>query len=111
MSNFKTHISFGIVWAVIISAVAVLSGALTPRLFFAAAVAGGYLSHLILDEIYSVDITGLKIKSSFGSAVAFTGTIKNCNVTSIFYFNCSWIAMHSDTLKIIFQKEIKWKNF
>jgi hypothetical protein len=28
----------------------------------------GYISHLILDEIYSVDINGRKIKKSFGSA-------------------------------------------
>ena len=52
------------------------SSALTPRLFFAAAVAGGYLSHLVLDEIYSVDLGGLKIKSSFGSAVALTAPSK-----------------------------------
>ena len=31
-------------------------------------VAGGFLVHLILDEIYSVDLLGQKIKCSFGSA-------------------------------------------
>lgn len=30
---------------------------------------GGYLIHLVLDEIYSVDITGARIKRSFGSAL------------------------------------------
>jgi membrane-bound metal-dependent hydrolase YbcI (DUF457 family) len=28
----------------------------------------GYITHLILDEVYSVDITGRRIKKSFGSA-------------------------------------------
>ena len=40
------------------------------RLIFAIAGGGGYLVHLILDEIYSVDLTGLHIKKSFGSAMA-----------------------------------------
>ena len=35
----------------------------------AAFVAGGYVLHLALDEIYSVDFTGMKIKRSFGSAL------------------------------------------
>jgi len=34
--------------------------------FFAA---GGYITHLILDEIYSVDLYGAKLKKSFGTAV------------------------------------------
>jgi hypothetical protein len=29
----------------------------------------GYIIHLVLDEIYSVDITGARIKRSFGSAL------------------------------------------
>jgi len=32
-------------------------------------VAGGYVLHLTLDEIYSVDFTGMTIKRSFGSAL------------------------------------------
>ena len=31
----------------------------------------GYLTHLILDEIYSVDISGRRLKKSFGSAFKF----------------------------------------
>jgi len=60
------------------------SSALTPRLFFAAAVAGGYLSHLVLDEIYSVDIMGLKIKTSLGSALAFTAPSKIATLIAYF---------------------------
>ena len=43
------------------------------RLLLAGGVMLGFLSHLVLDEIYSVDIRGLKIKlkSSAGSAVKF----------------------------------------
>ena len=35
----------------------------------AAFLAGGYVLHLVLDELYSVDFTGMKIKRSFGSAL------------------------------------------
>jgi membrane-bound metal-dependent hydrolase YbcI (DUF457 family) len=43
------------------------------RLLFAGGVMIGFLSHLILDEIYSVDFRGVKIKlkSSAGSALKF----------------------------------------
>ena len=43
------------------------------RLYLALGVMLGFLSHLILDEIYSVDFNGirLKLKSSAGSAVKF----------------------------------------
>src|SRR5215475_10396595 len=34
-------------------------------------VALGYVIHLVLDEIYSVDITGARIKKSFGTALKF----------------------------------------
>ena len=32
-------------------------------------VGAGYVLHLVLDEVYSVDFTGLKVKRSFGSAL------------------------------------------
>jgi hypothetical protein len=47
------------------------SGNLEMRLFKTGAVMLGFLSHLILDEIYSVDVRGLRLKSSFGTAVKF----------------------------------------
>jgi len=34
----------------------------------------GYLTHLVLDEIYSVDLTGQRIKKSFGSALKMCST-------------------------------------
>jgi hypothetical protein len=44
------------------------------RIFKAAAVSIGYLSHLLLDEIYSVEWShGLRLKSSFGTALKLFG--------------------------------------
>ena len=41
----------------------------------------GYLIHLILDEMYSVDLIGTKIKKSFGTAVKIVST--NMKATSL----------------------------
>jgi LexA-binding, inner membrane-associated putative hydrolase len=41
------------------------------RATMAAAVILGFLSHLLLDEICSVDLTGARIKRSFGTAIKF----------------------------------------
>ena len=43
------------------------------RIFKAFAVVVGFMSHLILDEIYSVDLRNRRIKKSFGTAVKFFG--------------------------------------
>jgi hypothetical protein len=44
------------------------------RWFMAGGVALGYLSHLVLDEVYSVQWNGLpRLKSSFGTAMKFVG--------------------------------------
>jgi membrane-bound metal-dependent hydrolase YbcI (DUF457 family) len=39
------------------------------RVWMAGAVMLGFLSHLILDEMFSVDLTGSRLKSSFGTAM------------------------------------------
>ena len=44
----------------------------------------GYLTHLILDEIYSVDLAGNKIKKSFGSALKLCSNDKRINL--LIYF-------------------------
>jgi hypothetical protein len=41
------------------------------QLFFAGAVMLGFASHLVLDEIWSVDLRRLRLKSSFGTAIKF----------------------------------------
>ncbi|REK15811.1 MAG: metal-dependent hydrolase [Planctomycetota bacterium] len=43
------------------------------RVFFASAVMAGFASHLILDEIWSIDVRRLRVKSSFGTAVKLWG--------------------------------------
>ena len=47
------------------------SDAAVIRLMMATAVILGFLSHLVLDEMFSVDLTGRRIKRSFGTAMKF----------------------------------------
>lgn len=51
------------------------SGYSTARVYKAVAASIGFLSHLVLDEIWSVEvgITGTRVKSSFGTAVKLFG--------------------------------------
>lgn len=50
----------------------------------AAFVCGGFLVHLILDELYSVDLLGARIKRSFGTALNF-GSLKTPLATGALY--------------------------
>lgn len=43
------------------------------RCFFATAVMSGFASHLVLDEIWSLDMRHLRVKKSFGTAVKLWG--------------------------------------
>ncbi len=43
------------------------------RYFKAGAVLAGFMSHLVLDEIYSVDLKRFRLKKSFGTALKFWG--------------------------------------
>lgn len=43
------------------------------RLFKSGAVVMGFMSHLVLDEIYSIDAKGMRLKKSFGTAIKFWG--------------------------------------
>lgn len=43
------------------------------RIFNAGAVLVGFLSHLVLDEIWSLDLMHARIKKSFGTAIKFWG--------------------------------------
>ncbi len=70
------------------------------RLFTAGAVVLGYLSHLVLDEIYSVEWThGLRLKSSFGTALKLFGQSGWSNIsvyakllllTGVIFFEPQW---------------------
>lgn len=61
--------------AAIVTGVAFLvsSGSLEMRLFKSGGVLAGFLSHLLLDEVWSVDLRGLRIKKSFGTALKMWG--------------------------------------
>lgn len=43
------------------------------RLFMATAVALGFVSHLVLDEVFSVDLRGARVNRAFGTALKFWG--------------------------------------
>ena len=64
----------------------VVTGTVAQRLVKAAALTIGFLSHLILDEVYSIDSTGatLRIKKSFGTALKWTNPKKQGSVTLIY---------------------------
>jgi membrane-bound metal-dependent hydrolase YbcI (DUF457 family) len=64
----------------------VVTGEVMERLVKAAALSIGFLSHLILDEVYSIDSTGaaLRFKKSFGTALKWTNPKKQGAVTLIY---------------------------
>jgi hypothetical protein len=61
------------------------------RVFFASAVMLGFASHLVLDEIWSIDFKHLRLKSSFGTAVKFWGDCWWSNLAT--YANVIVLAM------------------
>ena len=52
------------------------------RLFKAWAVFLGFILHLVLDEIYSVDLMGRRLKKSWGTALKFFGKNQFANVST-----------------------------
>jgi membrane-bound metal-dependent hydrolase YbcI (DUF457 family) len=61
-----------------------LSPEIGIRLFKSWAVVLGFLSHLMLDEIYSVDLSGrrIRVKKSSGTALKFFGDGQMANITA-----------------------------
>ena len=59
-----------------------VSSELNVRLFKSWAVVLGFLSHLLLDELYSIDLRGRRIKRSFGTALKFFGKSRWANFTT-----------------------------
>ena len=43
------------------------------RLYKTGAVVAGFLSHLVIDEIWSIDVRGFRVKKTFGTAFKFFG--------------------------------------
>jgi membrane-bound metal-dependent hydrolase YbcI (DUF457 family) len=60
----------------------VLSPELGIRLFKSWAVVLGFLSHLFLDEVYSVDLRGRRVRKSLGTAMKWYGDSAFANVTT-----------------------------
>jgi membrane-bound metal-dependent hydrolase YbcI (DUF457 family) len=63
-----------------------VTGSVAERLVKAAALTIGFLSHLILDEVFSIDSTGntLRLKKSFGTALKWTNPKRPGSVTTIY---------------------------
>ena len=63
----------------------------------------GYLTHLLLDEIYSVDLTGNRIKKSFGSALKLFSKNKIINlvVYSLIIFLFLLLPEKSELLNLV----------
>ena len=59
------------------------------RLLYALSVLGGFISHLLLDEMYSVKVLALDTKRSFGTALKFTGSSKIQTFVLYFLIFCS----------------------
>ena len=75
-----------------------VTGTVEVRILKAAALTMGYLSHLVLDEIYSIDSTGekLRLKKSFGTALKWTNPKQRGPVTIIyaliFFLGCAALS-------------------
>ena len=59
------------------------------RLLYALSVLGVFISHLLLDEMYSVKVLALDTKRSFGTALKFTGPSKLQTFLLYFLIFCS----------------------
>ena len=64
----------------------VVPGEFEERLLKAAALTIGFLSHLILDEVYSIDSSGssIRLKKSFGTALKWTNPKQKGLVTAMY---------------------------
>ena len=64
----------------------VVTGTVAERLIKAAALTIGFLSHLILDEVYSIDSSGssIRLKKSFGTALKWTNQKKKGQVAVLY---------------------------
>lgn len=73
----------------------------------------GYLIHLILDEIYSVDFTGVRIKQSFGSALKpldFQQLPASCLIIFITLVGWFWTAPYPQALLQWQERYTNWRT-
>lgn len=74
---------------------------------------GGYLIHLLLDEVYSVDFTGVRIKKSFGSAIKPLDVQRlpaSCLVIFIALVAWFWTAPVDEALQQLQQSYTDWRQ-
>ena len=72
----------------------------------------GYLVHLVLDEIYSVDFTGVRIRRSFGSAVKpldMDQLPASCLVIFVILVAWFWCAPYDQALAQLSERYSDWK--
>ena len=72
------------------------TGSLQIRLFKAAAVAIGCASHLVLDELWSVDLFRVRIKRSFGTAIKFWSESRVANAIAYLLLAVATLATFHD---------------
>ncbi len=91
---------------------------LKTRLFFAVGVMVGFLSHLLLDEIYAVDLRGMvpKLNSMAGSALKFTSKSLGANVMTYgLLLLLGWHTIHdleTETGKVLLpmKAQVAWDD-
>lgn len=79
----------------------------------AAFVASGYVLHLILDEIYSVDFLGARIKRSFGSALKLLDTQRpaaSCMVLFVTLVAWFWTPPTDPLWAMLSSKDVDWSD-
>lgn len=78
-----------------------------------ASVLAGVLTHLTLDELYSVDFTGVRIRRSFGSALKPLDTQQlpaSCLIIFITLVAWFWCAPFEDAFQQMNQRYLEWRT-
>ncbi|MFK7890915.1 MAG: metal-dependent hydrolase [Granulosicoccus sp.] len=72
----------------------------------------GYVVHLVLDELYSVDFSGARIKRSFGSAIKPIDVQRlpaSCLILCIALFSSFWLAPYQEALSQLLERYQPWQ--
>lgn len=76
------------------------------RLFCSWAVFLGFMSHLVMDELYAVDLNGRLVKKSFGTAVKFLGKNRWANFTTYAKLMAvGWILLNDPMVQTSLEQE------
>ncbi|MBS0211023.1 MAG: metal-dependent hydrolase [Planctomycetes bacterium] len=72
------------------------SGDLNLRYYKAGAIGVGFFSHLLLDEIWSIDFRHMRLKSSFGTAIKFWSDCRWANCVAYLLLIVSTLVVFYD---------------